>query len=98
MKKEAKVYEMNECDWWADYSMEDAKKNYLKFTGMGLDDVKEDWEEGWPVELSEDDLDRIKYSPDPYEEPDAEKRTFREELDGRIKKDEVPGFFATTEF
>jgi len=98
MKKVAKVYEMNGCDWWIDYSVEEAKKNYLEFTGMKETDVKEDWEEGWPVELNDEQINRLKYVPDPYDYPHEDKRTFKEEMKRRIEANDVPSFFATTEY
>ena len=96
---ELKVYEMNEYDWWADFSIEEAKTNYLQFTGLDEEDCKEDWEDGWPSELTEEDMNRLEYAPDPYEEPNALKRSFKEELQKRIEEGEIGSqFFASTEF
>ena len=56
MEKKAKVFSMNDCDWWADYSKEEAEKNYLKYTGTTAED--ELWDEDEPSELSDKDLNR----------------------------------------
>ena len=43
-------------------------------------------------------MNELKFSPDPDEEPDADIRTFREELDRQVKKNgDKPFFFASTE-
>lgn len=42
--KKLKVYRMNEYEWWADYSEEEARKNYIEFTGEedGIEDMEEE--------------------------------------------------------
>ena len=54
MEREAKIFDMNGCDWWTDYSMEEAKDHYSKFSGTTLED--DEWDEGWPIELKEEDV------------------------------------------
>ena len=93
MKKEAKIYQMNECDWWADYSLEEAKNNYLKFTGMTEKDNY--WEDEPPAEIDQENMDRLRFTTD---EPNVIVRSFAEELTKRIENNEIPGFFASTEY
>ena len=95
MEKIAKVFEMNGSDWWADYSLEDAKNNYLKFTGTTSDDNC--WSDEPPVEVSEEQMKTLRFNPDPYEQH-ISLRTFQEELDKRVRENDVPSFFASTEY
>jgi len=90
--KTPKVYQMNECDWWCDYSIEEAKKNYVKF--VGVDPETQDWEKEPPEELTEEALNKHKYT----DEDTHKKRTFKEELGKRIIENDVPSFFASTEY
>ena len=96
MEKIAKIYDMNGCDWWCDYSVEEAKKNYLKFTGA--DPLECLYDDESIVALSNKELKQNKYKPYPYEEPNTELRTFEEELKIRVQQGDVPSFFASTEF
>jgi len=88
---------MNDCDWWADFSLEEAKINYPRFTGMPTDEAWD--EEDNPSELTPEEMQKTMFSPDPYDEPNVPKRTFQEELDKNIKEGKTePFFFASTEF
>lgn len=87
------IYQMNECDWWCDYSIEEAKKNYVKF--VGTDPETQDWEKDPPIQLTEEDMDKYKFQPDGEE---ITILSFREELCRRITNNEIPGFFASTEY
>jgi len=91
--KTAKVYKMNECDWWCDYSVQKAKKNYVEF--VGTDSDTQDWKKYPPEELTEKELNKYKFKP---EEPEAATISFKEELQKRIDNKDVPSFFASTEF
>jgi len=84
--KKPKVYEMNDCDWWVDFSPEEARKNYSDFVeGDDTDD---------PVELTEEDLSSLTFFSE-----ESETITFKEQLECMIKKGEVfPCFFASTEY
>lgn len=89
VNRQPHIYKMNECDWWCDYSIEEAKNNYAKFTG-----TKEEWSEFLPQELIEEDIDKYKY----IDDETYEKITFKEELEKRILANDVPSFFASTEY
>ena len=82
---------MNDCDWWCDYSTEEAKKNYIKFVGK---DTAEEFETKLPLQMTDKEMDTYKYSPD----RGMEFITFKEELENRIKNNDVPSFFASTEY
>lgn len=77
-----KVYRMNECDWWCDYSLEQAKRNYINDTCCDVSDT-EDSEEQMG-------LNECKYKDEDMEEA----ITFAEQL-AKMKN---PGFFASTEW
>ena len=79
---------MNEIDWWCDYSKENALDNYYKFIGGELEDPLDE-----PEELTEDDLLRLKY----YDEDGRMTISFKEELGTRVRKNDVPSFFASLE-
>ena len=85
-----KVFQMNDCDWWCDYSAEEAKNNYNKFTGFDDEDYYKDRP---PQELTEEEMNRYKYTKE-----DGKTITFKEELENRIKNNAVPSFFASTEY
>ena len=85
------IYKMNDCDWWCDYSIEEAKKNYVKF--VGTDPETQDWNKCPPEELTEEEIDKHNYIDDRYE-----KITFRAELQRRIENNDIPSFFASTEY
>lgn len=56
-KPAIKIFKLNDCDWWADTSLEEAIKNYLNETGMSHEDGIED-----PYELSDDEMKNIIHS------------------------------------
>jgi len=80
-----KVYQMNDYDWWADFSMEEAKKNYLKefdYEDGDLDDVTELGKEGLEKNFFREDLDHYEI-------------TFQD----RLKElEQEPQLFASTEY
>ena len=81
------IFKMNDYDWYAAESVEDALKAMEADRG-------EDYGEDAPVELSEADLDRLKY----FDEDGIPVRTFREQLAKMIAEGEkFPCLFATTE-
>lgn len=87
--RKAHVYKVNDIDWWCDYSPEEAKKNYVKFAGISDENYEE------PIELTEEELNRLKYKPD---ERAVKPITFKEELANRVIYNDVPSFFASTEW
>lgn len=86
--KNLKVFKMNDCDWWMDKSLEDAKKNYPVFVGIGPVDCIEN-----PFELTEDQLKSLKY----HDVEREAKCSFLEELQKRQSITDHPEFFASTE-
>ncbi len=46
-----RVYEMNDCDWWAANSLEQARDDYSKFTKCETDDIADAYE------LSDEELE-----------------------------------------
>lgn len=82
-KRKLKVYQMNECDWWADYSKEEARKNYIKY--IGEEDVIDDM-----IEESEKRMITLKYK----DEDMKTAITFEQQL----VRCPIVGLFASTEF
>lgn len=95
---EFKVYAMNDCDWYVAKSEEAAKASMMETVGCKSAEelVEEFCPSGYPVELSDQDLDRLKYQDD---DDDSVSRSFREQLLRMIDRGEVmPGLFASTEY
>jgi hypothetical protein len=96
MKKELKIYCMNDCDYWLDYSLDEAKKNYCELCGEIDDNVDE------AFELSDDQLDTLCYTVPQDEKPsycEAGRYSFREMLILFLDNEEnKPGLFASTEY
>lgn len=94
MSDEIKIFEINDCEWVAARSLEEAKTFYLEMVSGDTSVL----DEGCPVELTELQLDRMTYSDD-QGDPNASKRSFREELQKRIAAGvQFPEYFATSEF
>lgn len=86
-----KIFEMNDCDWWAGETREEVIAAYMADQGITLDEASSAYE------LSEEALDNLQY----YHDGDRHKEsmTFREGLTLRISEGETfPCLFATTEF
>lgn len=91
------VYRMNSCDWWADYSLEEAKINYLKFCGSSVNDAFD--EDNPPYQLILDEMNTLMFAPDPYNEPNVKVRSFFQELKKQvIEGNTKPFLFASTEY
>ncbi len=86
-----KIYEMNDVtEWWADYSLKAAKKNYYNWC---LNDCQMDASEielKDAREITSNELDRLKY----IDEASQEKLSFRTQL----SKLDKPQLFASTEY
>ena len=88
-----KIFKMNDYDWWAANSLEDAVADCLSSYGClpsDIDDVIED-----PCEISSESLDRLMFTRD-----DGSKVTFRTELDAQLADADncpFPHLFASTE-
>lgn len=88
-----KIFAMNDCDWMAAETVEDATREYKEqFSGGEFDD-------GEPVELSDEDMERLTFCETDEDEEAVERISFREKLNRMIAEGEqFPCFFASTEF
>ena len=90
-----KIFSMNDCDWMAAETLEEATAVYLRDFGGGLD---ADEALDQPHEVSEAGMDRLRFHDDDAETPE-DYRTFRQELQVRMARgDKFPCFFASTEY
>jgi hypothetical protein len=93
-----KVYEMNDCDWYAARTPEEAMEAMRENMGYkSVEELREDAMcESEPQELSDAALDELNYCLD---ERGGKEISFREQLNRMIQSGErLPGFFASTEF
>ena len=89
-----KIFNMDDFNWWASRDLESVKEAYLKETGL---DAEEAFESDVPEELSDADLDRLRF----HHDPDDRSKTisFREQLENMVKASmSFPCFFGSTEF
>lgn len=89
-----KIFKVNDCDWIAAETPEQALECLRQHVG---DEDVDAWLEdfGQPVELTAEDLDAHTF----HDGDDGDERTFREELQRRIDEgDAFPQFFASTEY
>jgi hypothetical protein len=84
-----KIFKMNEYDWWMDIDLESAKKNCTKYCEE-IDTDPADVKKAY--ELTDVDLDVMSFIADGDNGP---KCTFREQMN---RMDQVPQFFASTEY
>lgn len=89
-----KIFSLNEFDWWAGADLESVKNAYLEETGL---DAEEAFEDDTPEELSDADLDRLRFH---YDLDDRSKTiSFREQLEDMVRSGmSFPCFFGSTEF
>ena len=104
---EIHVYEMNDTDWYAAESVEDAKRCMAetlcyKTTPEGIAEMCEEFGVKDPVELDAEAMERhqIHVEGDPDDEKDSgETRTFARHLAALIDEGEkFPSLFASTEY
>lgn len=90
-----KVFKMNDCDWWAGETWEECLEHMREFSGYSKEEMEMMQTEGYPCELSPEDMDRYTF----FDDDTNETRTFMEEL-YRLENSgaEFPSFFASTEF
>ena len=81
-----KVFKMNEYDWWMDNNLESAKENYTDFCDCYTEDVED------ARELTDEELDRLRFVKDEDGNPEC---SFREHMN---ELDQIPHFFASTEY
>ena len=94
MEGEIKVFQMNDCDWMAARSLEEAvddyKKNYVGDDEHLIDD---------PCELSDEAMNRLLYTRTEDDGDPVGKVSFRQQLNLMIAEgQEFPCFFASTEY
>ena len=84
-----KVFQMNDCEWWAAETLEEAKSSYFQITGLTEADRPFDD----PHELSAKEMDRLQFIRD-----DGSVRSFRDQLDWMVSNGKsFPCFFGSTE-
>ena len=89
-----RIFAMNDCDWMAAETLEDAKVAYLRDYAGGLDE-EESLDN--PHELSGEEMDHLRFF-DLEAEP-RENCSFREQLERLITAgQEFPCFFASAEY
>lgn len=89
--KQPKVYQINDCDWYAGYDPDSCVKEYVDFYD-GDPDLLEEY--GAPTEVSDEAMNRMM-----IRDPDGGDRTFRQELDRMIEDGhKFPTLFASTEY
>jgi hypothetical protein len=105
MAQEIKIFAMNDCDWYAAESVEDALKAMAevfsyKTTPEGIADMREGLDVENPGEISDESMDSLIFTDDSdLPEGQIVKRTFREQLAQMIADGQkFPCFFASTEY
>lgn len=88
-----KVFQMNDCDWVAAHTIEEARAWYLNLCGGDSDDVDDYIDEGGR-ELSPEEIDTMKVNNEG--EGPGGVVTMREILDG-YSDDELPAIICSTE-
>lgn len=88
-----KIFQMNDCDWLIGESLEACKAEYIRNYSDDPDSIDED-----AHELSDDELDTLKFSDRSEDDQEETTRTFREQLATEISKGGLyPRMFASTE-
>jgi hypothetical protein len=88
---EIKIFEMNDCDWMAAATLEEAVAEYKTHYGG------DDYESGEPHQLTEEAMNRLMFH-DTDVSP-AIWRTFRAQLDKMVTEGQkFPCIFASTEY
>jgi hypothetical protein len=101
-----KVFAMNDCDWYAAATAEDALRGMataLCFPDgpQGIADMRNEYDVGDPVEVSAADMERLRFR---FLDEDGEtvpesSTTFRERLAEMVRdREDFPCFFASTEY
>ena len=92
-----KIFKLNDCDWYAAEDMESAIRQIMYDTG----NIREDCVDSSAHELTDDEMDRLRFIDDRENDEDAEdgSRSFREQLALMVERgDSFPCPFASTEF
>ena len=95
-----KIFQMNENDWVAAESLHSAIQGLAEVFGNTVEEIKDEFLDD-PRVLSEQEMDKLMFVENMEEEEDPAKwiqRTFREELQLRISRnEEFPQLFASME-
>lgn len=97
-----KIFKMNDCDWWAAETLEQAKEDCVTtFGGRYPEDAEEFLDD--VREVPGGNMSKLRFvDPDESDETTASgyvERTFRQELNDRIERGEkFPQPFASTEY
>ena len=90
-----KVFSMNDCDWVAAETLEEAKSWYKDFCSSSSDPDEEVFDD--PHEVSSEDMKKLKFNDEDGSKPVT--RTFQEQLDRIVDRGEpFPLFFASSEY
>lgn len=93
-KKQVKVFQMNDCDWYVGATAEECVKKIIQDTESN--DIVDD---GYPIELSDEEMNSIMFTHLNYGDRPDYKITFAERLKEMIEeKADFPCVFATTEY
>jgi hypothetical protein len=97
-----RVFQMNDYEWWMGRSLDEVCRCYVEAQACSEDDCKQYglFDRAEVRELTDAELDRLQYINRFADRGDPNrKRTFRAELERRLKVDrpEYPAFFATSE-
>jgi len=96
-----KVFQIDDCTWYAAETMDDAIHAYTNDTGILYDEVlRQDEEYDCLRELSEEAMNRLKFTDAEHEfSEDGRDFTFAEALQLMIARgDQFPSMFASTEY
>lgn len=95
-----KIFKMNDCDWWAAETLDEAKLDCVHtFGGVWPEDAEEFLDD--PYEVGDEHLDKLWFVDADEMDANGEpvRRTFREELNRMIESgEEFPCPFASTEY
>lgn len=94
---EIKIFAMNDCDWMAAETLEQAIQEYkANFSGDGFGAFDE---KDSPRELTSEEMDRLMFRETGSDDEPLDKKSFRTKLEEMIADGEkFPAFFASTEF
>jgi hypothetical protein len=102
MRTDIKIFNMDDCTWVAAKDVDDAWQGLASWMGQSVEETRADYEDkdNPPQELTDADLDRLKFVDDMGESSSETTRTFREQLSVMMEADpdQFPCFFATTEY
>lgn len=87
-----KIFRVNDCEWYLAKNLQQAVELAMSDSELPEDEACDN-----PREVTEEEMNRLKFIDDTYRQ-DSTSRTFAEELARQIANGAVPGPFATTEY